>query len=103
MSPLATTRSSLPLFRRSTHESPQPANVAPSARVKVAPTLAYNGPELTYAASVWRRELLTNRSGRPSPLMSAAAMPIPAAESATFAARAVSTKWKPSGPPGSLM
>ncbi len=45
----------------------------------------------------WRCELVTKRSGRPSPLASAAATPMPAFSSATPASAPRSSKRKPSG------
>ena len=60
------------MFARSTAEAPQPAKLEPSAGRNAGRAFANAGApgfaSRTYAADGSRRELVTNRSFRPSPL-----------------------------------
>ena len=58
IAPAASTRSSLPLFARSTIESPQPAKLVPSAGTNAERVLANAGEPGCRAANVRRRRLV---------------------------------------------
>ena len=104
IAPLARTRSCRPLLARSTHETPQPVSFSPTAartlRCAFGERRAVRRPEggVTLAARVGHEQV--------GPAVAAVVLrgdPHAGVGIGDAAARAPrSTKWKPSGPPGSL-